>query len=210
MERLGQSVFLENYDPLHLLLFIYADGAQGELGVGRESQFLDIHGGPYRVLLDKTGILAGVVFPGYEPAPADQMEVLRHLIHWFWHDVSHCLTAIARGQVWWARGQLDDLRRQCVTLARLRHAFTAPAEGYEKVDVALPLEQLSPLQTTFCPLDRDAMLQAIQVIVWFFQDVAPPLARAHGLIFPAALERVMLARLGKLKVEKTRGYDECV
>lgn len=193
--QLGEPVFLENYDVLRLVLFMFADGTEGELGIGRESDFLNIHGGPYRVLLDKKGVLAGVVFPGYEPPHADQIETLRRLIIWFWRDLSHFITALARGQWWWARGQLDELRRQCIDLARLRHDFTAPAAGYEKLDNMLPPEQLSPLQDTFCPMDRDSMLKAIRVIIAYYQEVVPPLVAQHGIPYPHELERVMLGRL---------------
>ena len=45
---------------------------------------------------------------------------------------------MARGQLWSAYGALEDLRLTCVNLARLRQNFSAKAEGYEKVDQALP------------------------------------------------------------------------
>ena len=70
------------------------------MAFGRASQFTDMHVGPYRVLLDKNGILAGAVFAGYEPTQAEQIERLRRLIYWFWHDLSHFITAMARGQLW--------------------------------------------------------------------------------------------------------------
>ncbi len=71
-------------------------------------------------------------------------------------------------------------------------------EGYEKVEQALPAEQLAPLKTTCCPLERSAMLQAALVIVCFYQELAVPLARTHGITYPADLERVMSDRLEKL------------
>ena len=102
---------------------------------------------------------------------------------------------MARGQLWSAYGALEDLRRTCVNLARLRQNFRAAAEGYEKVEQALPVEQLSPLQETFCPLEQSAMLQAALVIVRFYRKLALPLAQIHGITYPADLERVMYDRL---------------
>jgi hypothetical protein len=81
------------------------------------------------------------------------VETLRRLVYWFWHDLSHFITAMGRGQLWWAYGQLEELRRYCVNLAHLRHNFSAEAEGYEKIEQALPIEHLSSLQVTFCPLE---------------------------------------------------------
>jgi hypothetical protein len=151
------------------------------------------------VLLDKTGILAGAVFPEYEVAPAEQVERLRRLVYWFWHDLSHFITAMARGQLWWAHSQLEELRRYCVNLARLRQNFSAEAAGYEKVELALPVEQLAPLEATYCPLEPGAMLEAGLVIVSFYQELAQPLARMQGITYPAGLERVMNERLAKLR-----------
>jgi hypothetical protein len=105
---------------------------------------------------------------------------------------------MGRGQLWWAYGQLEALRLICVNLARLRQNFSAGADGYEKVEHAIPGEQLSSLQTTFCPLEHGAMLQAALVIVHFYQELAPLLARTHGITYPVALERVMSVRLEKL------------
>jgi predicted nucleotidyltransferase len=201
LRLLGEPLFLEDFNDygFDLVLFIFANGTEGELGLGHASRFTHIHGGPYRVLLDKKGILEGAVFPGYEPTQAEQIETLRKLIYWFWHDLSHhFITAMARGQIWSAYGALEDLRRTCVNLARLQENFQAAAEGYEKVEQAIAVEKLSPLEDTFCPLEQSAMLQAALIIVRFYREVAPPLAQAHGITYPADLERVVSDRLEKL------------
>ncbi len=197
----GETAFLEHYkgDWGDFVFFIFAGGTEGELGLGCQSHFHHIHGGPYRVLLDKKHILAGAVFPSYEPAQARQNETLHRLINWFWHDLlHHFITPMARGRLWSAYGALEDLRLTCVNLARLRQNFSAEAEGYEKVEEALPVEQLAPLQATFCPLERDAMLQAALSIVRFYQELAPPLAQTHAIPYPADLARLLYDRLAQL------------
>lgn len=201
MRQLGEPLFLERYagNSADFLFFILADGTEGELAPGRESHFTHIHVGPYRILLDKKGILTGAVFTGSAPAHADQVETLRWLINWFWHDLlHHFITPMAREQLWSAYGGLEDLRLTCINLARLQQNFSAETEGFEKVEQALPTEQLAPLQATFCPMERGAMLQAALVIVEFYQEVAPPLAQAHGLSYPTDLARMLSERLEKL------------
>jgi hypothetical protein len=195
---LGEPVFLEDFDLPNSVFFIFPDGTEGELALGRESQFNHIHTGPYRVLLDKKRILTGAVFPWYGPAQAEQIERLRRLVYWFWHDLSHFITAMARGDLWWAYGQLEELRLQCVNLARLRQNFSAGTDDYEKLEQTIPVEQLSPLQATFCPMEQGAMLRAALIIVRFYQELAPVLARTHGIMYPDGLERVMYDRLEKL------------
>jgi predicted nucleotidyltransferase len=195
VQRLGEPLFLEDFDLPNIVFFILPDGTEGELWFGAESYLDHLHCGRYQVLVDKKRILVGAVFPEHEAAGADQIETLRRLVYWFWHDLSHFITAMGRGQLWWAYGQLEELRRDCVNLARMRQAFSAPAEGYEKVEQALPADQLSPLQTTYCPLEQSAMFQAALVIVQFYRELAAPLAQQHGITYPADLDSVMCTRL---------------
>ncbi len=202
IQKLGEPVFLEDYhgNDGDVVFFFFDDGIEGELMLGRESHFTHIHTGPYKVLLDKKGILAGTVFHWPEPSPEEQTETLRGIVYWFWHDLCHhFITPMARGELWSAYGGLEDLRRACVDLARLRQNFSAKIEGYEKIEQAIPIELIEPLQTTCCPLERDAMLHAAQVIVRFYKELAPALAQAHGISYPAALDRLMSDRLEKLR-----------
>src|SRR2546427_11631970 len=111
---LGEPLFLEDFDLPNMVFFIFPDGTEVELSLGRESQFNHNHDGPYRVLLDKKNILAGAVFPRHQPTQTEQGETLRRLVYWFWHDLSHFIAALGRGQLWWAYGQLEELRRYCV------------------------------------------------------------------------------------------------
>ena len=195
---LGEPVFLEDYhgDGADFVFSIFSDGTEVELALGHESYFNHIHMGAYKVLLDKKGLLEGAAFPGYKPTQAEQVETLREMINWFWHNLTHhFITPMARGQLWSAYGALEDLRLTCVNLARLRQNFSAKAEGYEKVEQALPIEQLAPLQASFCLMERDAMLHAALTIVHFYQELTPPLAQAHAIPYPADLARVMTGRL---------------
>lgn len=201
IRTLGEPLFLEDFDLPDTTFFIFPDGVEGELGIGRESQFDHIYFGPYSILVDKKRVLEGAVFSGQLPAPADQIETLRRLVYWFWHDLSHFITAMGRGQLWWAYGQLEVLRLTCVNLARLQHDFTDPdvgTDGYFKLEKAIPVEQLASLEKTLRPMQPGAMLQAALAILRFYQELAPSLAGAHAIPYPAALETLMSERLLKL------------
>jgi predicted nucleotidyltransferase len=202
LRQLGEPVFLEEFNLPNRTFFIFTDDTEGELWFGSPNNLDHIHSGPYRILLDKQRVLAETVFPEREPARAEQLETLRRQVVWFWHDLSHFITAIGRGQLWWAHGQLEALRLYCINLARLRENFLdgeVGSEGYWKLEQALPVTQLSSLQASYCSLERGAMLEAVLTIVRFYQELALPLTQAHGIAYPAALERVMLGRLDKLK-----------
>lgn len=199
---LGEPIFLEVFsdDGTDIVFFTFSDGIECELVLGRVSQFTHIHVGPYKVLLDKKGILTNTVFSPPQVALTEQVETLRSTLSWFWHDLCHhFITPLARGQLWSAYGGLQDLRLSCVNLARLRENFLAAPEGYEKVEQAVVEEQLVPLEATCCPRERGAMLQAAFVLVHFYQELAIPLAQAYGIVYPTELERMMYGRLEQLR-----------
>ena len=133
--------------------------------------------------------------------PVEQIETLGQQIDWFWHELSHFIKAMGRMQLWFAYGQLEVMRQKCVNLVRLRHNFLDAKVGeepYFKIEKALPIEQLLPLQVTYCPMEYEAMLQAALVIFRFYQDVAPTLAQAYGLTYQADLEQMMISQLEEL------------
>jgi predicted nucleotidyltransferase len=197
---LGEPLFLEDFGLEQAYLIIFSNGSETEVWFGRETNFKDIHEGPYSGLVDKKGILAGEFFPMHVADQAKQIKFLSQQINWFWHDLSHFIKAMGRNQLWFAYGELEVLRQMCVNLARLRYNFSDAymGEPYFKVEDILPIEQLSPLQKTCCALDYEAMLQAAQVIFRFYQSVAPALAKAHGMNYPVDLEQMMMNRLGEL------------
>jgi predicted nucleotidyltransferase len=68
MRSWGDPLRLEdvwNFEGLgfDMIRFQLADGVHGELALGHTENMMRIHGGPYRVLVDRTGLLDGVVFP---------------------------------------------------------------------------------------------------------------------------------------------------
>jgi hypothetical protein len=162
-----------------------------ELLLGRESRFNEIHVGPYRTLLDEKGILAGAEFPPCEPDHAEEMEALRRVLFWFWHELSHFTAAVGRGQLWWAYGQLEALRSLCVNLVRVEQRVEAQEEAYDKLDQVLSTAELSALRTTFAPMERRAMLRTVADIVGFYRERAPVVATVYGLTYPKELERLM-------------------
>jgi lincosamide nucleotidyltransferase len=199
VRQLGEPLQLEDFDGDQTVFFILADGTDGELTVTDAAHLPEVSMGPHRAILDRSGVLANVHFTGDRPDAAAQVEQLRRHLQWFWHDVAHFVAAVGRGELWWAAGQLDALRRYAVNLARLRTDFDAHLEDFDKLDKAVPAEDLAPLAQTFVPLDRRAILEAGLAIVAYYREVAPPLAEAHGLPYPAELERIMLARLEALE-----------
>ena len=202
LRSLGDLVFLEDFDLSNTAFYIFADDTEGELYFGSEGQLDQIHSGAFRTLLDKKNILEGVEFPEQVPDSSEQIEKLRRQVQWFWHELSHFITAMQRGQIWWAQGQLESLRAICVNLARLRHNILDPEvgeEAYFKIEKVMPVEELSALKQTFGPMEKEEMLKAVLTIIRFYLQIAPPLAQKHGVPYSQELERVMMDRLQRLR-----------
>lgn len=202
LRSLGDLLFLEDFDIPDISFYIFADDTEGELYYGSENRLNHIHSGPFLILVDKKNILAEASFPPSEQPSSEQVKKLRRQIYGFWHELSHFITAMGRGQLWWARGQLESLRSICVNLARLKHNFLDPEVGeepYFKIEKAMPVEQLASLRETFSPMEKEAMLNAVMTIVHFYQELAPSLAQEGGIEYPQGLERVMIDRLHKFK-----------
>jgi predicted nucleotidyltransferase len=201
IRQLDIPLFLDDFGAGHGYCVIFSNGTEADIWFGRESKFKDIYAGPFKVLLDKTGIISGEDFPQHVADQADQRKNLQRQIDWFWHDLSHFIKAIGRRQLWFALGELEVLRQICVNLARMKYNFTDTfdaGEPYFKIESTLPVEQLSPLKDSFCVMQYDAVLQAALVLCRYYQDVAPQLAKEHGVTYQAGLERMLIQQLEDL------------
>jgi predicted nucleotidyltransferase len=199
IEEIGEPLFLEDFGLEGVVFFILADDTEAELYLVREGGLHELHDvGVFRTLVDKRGILADARFPWREPDRAEQLEMLHGCVYWFWHELSHFTAAVGRGHLWWAYGQLESLRALVVNLIRIEQGVAAQGEAYEKLDTVVPAARLSALATTFCPMERRAMLRAAVQIADVHRELAPVLASAYDVTYPAELERLMRARLDAL------------
>jgi predicted nucleotidyltransferase len=198
VHQLGEPLFMEDFDLPGIVFLIFSDGTEVELSYVRASQINKVFNGAFQVLLDKKNITVGIVSREHEIDQDKQKEKLRRLMQRFWHEMSHFIAAIGRGQLWWAQGQLEAMRSICVNLVRLRNNILdedAGEEPYFKIENVMPVEQLAALQETFPPLEKQAILKAGLAIFRFYRDIAPSLAQMHGIHYSHELERVMMKRL---------------
>jgi len=198
MAQLGDPVFLEDFNGFgfDMLLFIYADGVEGELVLARASSFAHIPRGPFQPLLDRDGLLPDHAFPPLPPpTEAEHREHLRWLVYWFWRDLSQLSRWMARGRLWSAYAHLEMLRHTCLSLIRLKHAFVPALGSYDKLELAADPQDLEPFQRTFCRVEREAILDSVHSLLTIYLREAPPLAAAHGIVYPTVLQQVVLQRL---------------
>jgi Nucleotidyltransferase domain len=101
------------FDMVH---FVGTDGVSGELALAHRSNYPAMHGGPYRLLVDKQGLLDGVVFEGAPPDPEAARESAEHALHWFWLNGISLSKSLARGRELDAALALGRMRDACVKL----------------------------------------------------------------------------------------------
>lgn len=194
VRKLGEPVFLDHFGNPAQLHVIFADGTALELIIDRESELT--FEGPHRVLVDKAGVSERAAGrPGLTPESSDGPEQVRQRIQGFWHDVDHLVTALGRGNTWWAFGQLDELRRMVLNLARLEIGLEPDDEAYWKVDGALKPDRLAALQATAASPDLEPMRDAGVALIDLYREVAPTLAASHGIEYPTELDRLLSDRL---------------
>jgi predicted nucleotidyltransferase len=203
LRSLGEPLLLEDFGNPVNLHAILADGAVLEFIIHRESDLvLEL---PHRVLLDKAGVVERARQRRPAPAePAPSAEDIARRLRAFWHDVDHLITALGRGDTWWAYGQLDELRRGCLNLARLDAGLPLEDEAYWKIDAALPAERLAALRGTVAPPEIRPMLTAASALLDLYRDLARSLAAKHGMPYPAELDRLMANRLSAVEATLSR------
>lgn len=204
LRQLGEPIFSEDFNSFgfDMVIFIFADGVEGELSLASVEQFTHIHGGPVKVLVDKNNILSETIFPLMQPTHQEQREVLRQHITWFWRDLSLFTTAMSRQRLWTAQGYLENLRQRCINLMRLQADFTAWADGYEKLELAVDEKAVAQLLRAFGPLEHPSMLEMAQTLLNYYLEVIPSLTKAHDLAYPADLERVVSKRFTAMQTER--------
>src|SRR4051794_30501451 len=158
LHSLAEPVYLEDFNAFgfDMIWFTFADGVEGELSLAPETGFTHIHGGPYKPLVDKKGLLAGKIFPLYEPTGEQQIQTLHEQMYGFWEALSHFITAMHREQLWTAYGSLDEMRMKCLKLLRLQHDFATEHTAYSKVEQYVPEDELAALKASCCLLEPDA------------------------------------------------------
>ena len=206
MKQLGELVLSEDFDGFgrDMLLFLYADGVDGEVDLHRRNTVSWVDPTGLVTLFDRDDVTAGVrAWPA--PAVADRSRQVEWLASRFWRHVWLGSGAIARGRLLTAHANLDAARVCCVNLARLRHDLTAPwaMSGYDKAEDILSNAELEGLAPSFAPLERRALARGLSRLVDFYEPLTRELVTRHGLADPSRLAAVVGRRLD----EVTAGLD---
>jgi len=195
IHQLGKPVFMEDFNGFgfDMVLFIFDNGIKGELALAKASNFLHIHSGPYRVLVDKIGLLKEVTFPIDRVPEEEQRSTLEKLIKSFWRHLFLLTGALGRCRLLTAAGYLEGIRRLLLQVCRLSVDF-ADSGSHPPLETLLPKQLVEHLSRTFPQLERREMVTAAQEVVRLFQQVAKQLTQAQSVLYPEPLEQVVLTQ----------------
>lgn len=201
VEAMGPVVLAEDFDGFgfDMVVFMLADGVEGELGLAPASAYAHIHGGDYRVLHDPGNVLEGAEFPRQHPTAAQRKRSLHRTVAWFWRQLSLFATATARGRVWSAHGYLDAARREALDLVwwiDLPHSWPG---GYEKLETHAGVERAVPIAATCVGLTPDDQVKAADRLADFVALHGRSALAASGYDYPVSLETTVRGKLDSLR-----------
>jgi len=194
LAEMGPLVFLEQHSNFgfDLILFIFQNGVKGELGLGTTKNLKTLHAGPYKVLVDKKGLLDGFVFP-FQPSleGKDLQEYIEKQLRWYWYWHYVFLSAVARGRLWSALAQLQQMREYAFKLIVLAHnPQRIPGQRFERTVPHAIRDELGkgslPQYTCSSMIaSADAMTQILK------REIKELLLSSHAN-YPADLEATVL------------------
>jgi predicted nucleotidyltransferase len=199
LREIGEPVYWEDFNEFgfDMVLFLLEDGTKGELSFGKASDFLVLHGGPYRVVIDRAGLLTDVQFPYFQIPIEDQKRTLETLFVKFWRTLDQFRRSVGRNRLLSAAFAFQEMRQILLQVCRMSVDFGDG--GSEPTEKLLPADMISHLKNTFGPVERNALLAAAQIAIHLFQQVAQHLSEGHRVLYPRALEVTVLRQFEALK-----------
>ena len=200
LEAMGRVVLAEDFNGFgfDMLVFMLADGVEGEVGFGRRSGFAHIHGGPYEVLVDRDGLLDGAKFELQGPTAEQRTRSVQRTVAWFWRQLSLFTTAVARGRAWTACGYLEQARREALDLLWLMDAPDSWPGAYEKIEVSVGEDRASPLADTLVDLNLQHQLDAARALADFMAQQGRQAATLVAWDYPNLLEATVRNKLTQI------------
>jgi len=201
----GNLLFLKRVDHgFPMDVFIYENGVRGELGIGKSTHFSHLHYGPYTVLFDRDGLLDGYAFPGLESQCQGPVWVLDQL-EWAWREAVLARGYLARGDLWSAAQQLQDLRCRVASLLRWAHDPSHPAEpSWHRMGQLLGGPDQEAVRDSFFILEPRSMSRAHQCLC----ESLVALAATVSLDTAARARLDRLAALSQLQTASPNSREE--
>ena len=210
LSEMGPLVFLEQHNNFgfDLILFIFQNGVKGELGLGTTKNLKTLHAGPYKVLVDKKGLLDGFVFPFQSSLEGkDLQEYVEKQLRWYWYWYYVFLSAVARGRLWSAFTQLQQMREYAFKLIVLaHHPQKIPGQRFERTVPRLVRDELG--NASLPQYTRSSMIASADAMTEILKREIKQLLVSSYANYPADLEVTVLNKKHSMLVSSPNGCSE--
>ena len=212
LSEMGPLVFLEQHNNFgfDLILFIFQNGVKGELGLGTTKNLKTLHAGPYKVLVDKKGLLDGFVFPFQASLEGkDLQEYVEKQLRWYWYWYYVFLSAVARGRLWSAFTQLQQMREYAFKLIVLaHHPQKIPGQRFERTVPRLVRDELG--NASLPHYTRSSMIASADAMTEILKREIEQLLPSSHASYPADLEATVLDKKHSIvNSSLNRGSEVC-
>jgi hypothetical protein len=164
------------FDMLH---FVLDDGVHGELALGHTDNFRVMHGGPHRVLVDKTGLLNGVTFAKYAASSSERRHQAERALNWFWLDLIQFRKQRYRRHLVAMAAQLTRMRAHCNQLLAVAR----------DQDLSIEWDALTDRLEETVEIDDPAA--AARAIAQIHQELGTRVASHFGLAYPTGVAALL-------------------
>ncbi len=199
LRSLGPLVFFDQHHDFgfDLVLFTFRNGVKGELGLGTTGNLKDMHRGPFKVLVDKTGLLGNVEFPLPPPLSGKSLQdYVEKKLRWYWYWYGQLLSSCERNRLWSAGMDLSAMRERAFSLLKLVYQPNHHPEGV-RFEPSIPTSLKSELGATLPGFSPESFRSAADRLTKVLKREIKPLLTSSGANYPDELEMVILSKFHK-------------
>jgi len=195
LKQAGQLVFFEEHNNFgfDLLIFVYRNGVKGELGLGTKDNMMHLHAGPYKVLVDKKGLLEGVTFPFQGVLKGDALrKYVENSLRWYWYWYGVFLSATARGRLWSALMHLQLMREHMFKLLVIAYN---PERFPDRFERRVPIEVRDEIGEEALPkYNIESLLASADAMTRIIKRELRTILTSTQVEYPKDLEAVVLEK----------------
>lgn len=193
---MGQLVFYDQHNNFgfDLILFMFRNGVKGELGLGTIKNLKILHAGPFKVLVDKKGILKDIVFPDQPPLRGEDLrKYVEKQLGYYWYLYYAFLSATARGRLWSASSQLQQMREYAFRLIVLAHQpEKIPGQRFERTVPRTVRDELG--RASLPQYTRQSLIASAEALTEIMKREIQPLLGSSNARYPAEMEATVLEK----------------
>jgi hypothetical protein len=193
IERLGPLAYFDEHNNFgfDLVLFMLTDGTKGELGLATIDKMKVMHAGPFKVLVDKKGILKNADFPFEKSHIGEELRKdVEKQFRWYWYWYGIVLTSAARGHLWSAQDALNTMRDHLFKLLR----YSSNLQPGQKLERSLPRPLLVEIGKTLPSFDANSMRTAAASMTVILKRETQGLLKRTGANYPSLFEKTLHAK----------------